>query len=171
MIFGVGFYSFTIGTLSNLLASLDTRSSHLQNKITFMDEFCQETRLPKQIRDRIRRVLEYNSIVNVFSHKDRDDFLMEIPTHLKYQIANAMYTGLKTRLSFFHQKDQVFISTFIPKLQPLKVSAGEHIYFKGEYPNQGTNIPIIPSILLQVNSLLHCQWTSQYGTRSPCCHI
>jgi len=40
MIFGVGFFSFTVSSLSTLLGTLDTRSSHLQNKITFMDEFC-----------------------------------------------------------------------------------------------------------------------------------
>jgi hyperpolarization activated cyclic nucleotide-gated potassium channel 1 len=43
MIFGVGFYSFTVSSLSALLGTLDTKSSHLQNKITFMDEFCAET--------------------------------------------------------------------------------------------------------------------------------
>jgi len=67
MIFGVGFYSFTVGSLSTLLNSLDTRQSHLENKITFMDEFSKETKLPKILKDKIRRALEYNSFVNVFS--------------------------------------------------------------------------------------------------------
>lgn len=66
MIFGVGFYSFTVSSLSTLFGNLDTKSSHLQNKITFMDEFCAETHLPKQLKDKIRKVLEYNSLVNVF---------------------------------------------------------------------------------------------------------
>lgn len=137
MIFGVGFYSFTIGSLSTLLAQLDTRSAHLQNKITFMDEFCEETQLSKQMKDKIRRVLIYNSMVNVFSSKDRDDFLVDIPSQIKYQIAEAMYNGLRSSVSFFRNKDSVFISSFIPKLQPLKVLIAEFVYHKGEYPNQG----------------------------------
>jgi hyperpolarization activated cyclic nucleotide-gated potassium channel 1 len=137
MIFGVGFYSFTVGSLSTLLSSLDTRSSHLQNKITFMDEFCQDTKLPKSLKDKIRRVLEYNSLVNIFSQTERDDFLLDIPLFLKFQIAQAMYAGLKERVPFFKNKDPVFISTFIPKLKPFKLQLGEFVYQKGEYPNLG----------------------------------
>jgi hypothetical protein len=48
-----------------------------------------------------------------------------------------MYNGLKSRVSFFAEKDPVFISTFVPKLQPIKVQMGEFIYQKGEYPHQG----------------------------------
>jgi hypothetical protein len=84
MIFGVGFYSFTVSSLSTLLGTLDTRSSHLQNKITFMDEFCTETHLPKYMKEKIRRVLEYNSLVHVFSSQERDEILLDIPTHLKF---------------------------------------------------------------------------------------
>lgn len=46
-----------------------------------------------------------------------------------------MYNGLKSRVSFFAEKDPVFISTFVPKLQPIKVQMGEFIYQKGEYPH------------------------------------
>ncbi|CAD8104029.1 unnamed protein product [Paramecium primaurelia] len=136
MFFGVGFYSFTVGSLSTLMGTLDTRESHLQSKITFMDEFCEETKLSLQMKHKIRKVLEYNSLINIFSSAEVDDFLSEIPTNLKYQIAQAMYAGLKNRVSFFKNKDSVFISTLIPKLQPLKINAGEFIYNKGEYPNQ-----------------------------------
>lgn len=47
-----------------------------------------------------------------------------------------MFTNLRNRVSFFKNKDSVFISTLIPKLQPLRVASGEFIYNKGEYPNQ-----------------------------------
>ncbi|CAD8125702.1 unnamed protein product [Paramecium sonneborni] len=136
MFFGVGFYSFTVGSLSTLMGTLDTRESHLQSKVTFMDEFCEETRLSLQMKHKIRKVLEYNSMINIFSSAEVDEFLSEIPTNLKYQIAQAMYAGLKNRVSFFKNKDSVFISTLIPKLQPLKINAGEFVYNKGEYPNQ-----------------------------------
>lgn len=63
------------------------REAHLQNKITVTDEFCRETNLSRDLRDRIRRALEYAAMKNVFSRKQRDEFLAEIPLDLKYQVA------------------------------------------------------------------------------------
>lgn len=34
MIFGVGFYSFTIGNLASTISSIDTRAAHLHEKLT-----------------------------------------------------------------------------------------------------------------------------------------
>jgi hyperpolarization activated cyclic nucleotide-gated potassium channel 1 len=67
-ILGVGFYSFTVGSLSSVLGALDTklnyyynflRQAHLENRITVMDEFCDETNLSKETRTKIRRSLSY----------------------------------------------------------------------------------------------------------------
>lgn len=36
------------------------------------------------MKHKIRKVLEYNSMINIFSSAEVDDFLSEIPTNLKY---------------------------------------------------------------------------------------
>lgn len=46
MIFGVGFYSFTIGNLSSVIASMDTKNSLLKQKMTTLSDFSKRIELP-----------------------------------------------------------------------------------------------------------------------------
>ena len=43
MIFGIGFYSFTIGNMTNLIASMDTANEELQMKLGVLKEFKKRT--------------------------------------------------------------------------------------------------------------------------------
>ncbi len=99
-----------------------------------MDEFGKDTKLPKELRLKIKRTLEYNSIKNVFNQYERDEFFRDIPIDLKYEIAEIMHRGVIHKLSFFKNKDNVFIANIVPLLEPLKVGKGEIIYRTGEYP-------------------------------------
>ncbi len=87
MFFGAGFYSYAVGSLSQVLINLDSRRSQLANKIVVMDEFCKETKLAKALKLRIRKALEYTTIKNVFSSTDKNEFLGEIPTDLKFEVS------------------------------------------------------------------------------------
>lgn len=42
MVIGVGFYQYTIGTLTSVLSRIDTRSSQLKDKIEVIEVFCSE---------------------------------------------------------------------------------------------------------------------------------
>ena len=54
MLFGVGFYSFAIGNLSTIMATMDTRSSHLRARISALNEFSIEAKLPEDLRLKIK---------------------------------------------------------------------------------------------------------------------
>lgn len=135
MIFGAGFYSFTLGSLSTLLANLDTRRAHLTHKLMLMDEFCKENKFSKSLKHRVKKALEYISIKTIFSSDDKNQILNEIPTDLRFQIAEMMFNGIFNKIAFFKNKDKCFIANFVPLLNPLKVLQGELIYRKSEYPN------------------------------------
>lgn len=135
MIFGAGFYSFTLGSLSTLLANLDTRKTHLLNKMMLMEEFCKENKFPKVLKSKVKQALEYSSVKNIFSFDEKNQLLGEIPTELRFQIAEFMFSGLSTQIPFFKHKDKCFIANFVPLLNPLKVLQGELIFRKNEYPN------------------------------------
>jgi len=47
---GVGFYSFTIGNLSTILAHIDRRSQALKNKLTAFNNFALKVKLPEFLR-------------------------------------------------------------------------------------------------------------------------
>ena len=49
MIIGVGFYSFTIGNLSSIMAQLDIKASKLQAKMNTLSEFAKKSKLPLKL--------------------------------------------------------------------------------------------------------------------------
>lgn len=46
MVFGVGFFSFTIGNLSSVLASMDTKSAILKQKLNTLNDFSKKIAMP-----------------------------------------------------------------------------------------------------------------------------
>jgi hypothetical protein len=86
MLFGLGFYSYTVGSLSNLLGNSDSRSSQLFRSILIADEFCKDARLSLSMKKKIHTALTYSSYKNLFNGKDRDQFLSDIPVDLKFQV-------------------------------------------------------------------------------------
>jgi hypothetical protein len=60
MIFGVGFYSFTIGNLSSIIASIDEKNAKLSAKINTLNEYALKVKLPDTRKNRISRYIEAN---------------------------------------------------------------------------------------------------------------
>ncbi len=58
MLTGVGFYSFTIGNLSNILSNIDKRASILKDKIEAFNSFSLKINLPDYLRQKVQRFLE-----------------------------------------------------------------------------------------------------------------
>lgn len=54
MIFGIGFYSFTIGNLSQIIASIDVRSEILGQKLNTLSEFSKRTNMPESLVFKIK---------------------------------------------------------------------------------------------------------------------
>ena len=61
MMVGVGFYSYIIGTVSQVLEKMDNRKSTLKAKIDVIEVFCSETNLKPNLKRKILSTLEYNS--------------------------------------------------------------------------------------------------------------
>ncbi len=68
MIFGVGFYSLTIGNLSSILSNIDSRDQKLavnqilhlsqKEKMLSLSEFANKTKLPDELYLKIKKTLE-----------------------------------------------------------------------------------------------------------------
>lgn len=100
-----------------------------------MDQFCKENKFSKALKSKVKKALEYSSIKTIFSSDDKNQLLNEIPTDLRFEIADMLFEGLTNKVPFFKNKDKSFIANFVPLLNPLKVLHGELIYRKNEYPN------------------------------------
>lgn len=64
---GVGFYSYTISNLSTIMATLDIRSSNLKTRLSALTEFANATKLPEDIRSKIKKHIIHNHQENVYA--------------------------------------------------------------------------------------------------------
>jgi hyperpolarization activated cyclic nucleotide-gated potassium channel 1 len=67
MLFGLYFFSFTIGSLSSILSGIDTKENALINKLAVIDEFAKEANLSKNLQNRLRHALRYSIEQSGFS--------------------------------------------------------------------------------------------------------
>lgn len=86
MLFGVGFYSFTIGTLSSVLADMDSRENKLKFKLSILNDFCKEANLGTVLKEKIKKILVFNSGKHSFSWNEKQNMFNELPVTLKNEV-------------------------------------------------------------------------------------
>ena len=129
MCFGVAFYSFTIGNFTNLVNQIDTREKALRQKIFYIDSFAADAALPREMRQRLRKVLKYNnSQIRFNSVQYQSEIFEELPLKLRCEVAMAMHHGALKTITFFQNKDPTFIVDIIPLLKPLQALNDEKLF-------------------------------------------
>jgi CRP-like cAMP-binding protein len=136
MVFGMIFFSFTIGSLTSMLSGIDTKETVLSNKLSVVDEFAKESHLSKAIQKRLRIALRYSTDKQGFSWADKIGIFNELPRKLRYEVALVMHKGAVKNFPFFADKDPVFISSTVPFLQSIMIPEGEFIFKEGEYADE-----------------------------------
>ena len=116
MIFGVCFFSFTIGSLASIFNRLDSKEALLNKKMLIIEEFGRDASLHKDLRTKLRRALQYSTEQTGYSWSDKQAIFNELPKTLKYEVAMAMHRGAARKLPFFKGRDSVFVSTVVPFL-------------------------------------------------------
>ena len=136
MITGVGFYSYTVGSLSSFLTSVDTRDSVLSMKLAAVTEFAKETGISSDIRNRLRDAVKYNSyrMGNVWS--DRHSLFTELPKSLKQEVVWSVYEGAVKEFAVFSLFDSSFVSALVPLMVTMRCIEGDYLYHVGDYPDE-----------------------------------
>lgn len=108
----------------------------LTKKLSAIDEFSKEAKLPKSFKLKLREALKYSTEKNGFSWADKKTIFNELPKQLRYEIALAMHQGAATNIPFFIERDPVFVSAIVPFLHHLFVTADDFVYRAGEYSDE-----------------------------------
>lgn len=136
MLFGVCFFSFTIGSLATMLNSIDTKETVLTNKLAAIDEFASEAKLDKSLRYRLRHALRYSIEQTGFSSSDKRSIFNELPRQLKFEVAMAMHRGAAKSIPFFSERDQVFVASIVPFLNSQFVQESHTVFREKEYADE-----------------------------------
>ena len=133
MVFGVGFYSYTVGSLSSFLLSIDTRETILAAKMAAAQEFSKQVGLNSLLKEKVRGAVRFHSWKSARHWNDRHDIFCELPVSLQYEVAVKMYAGLVKDLPFFSERNKHFAIFFMPLLKPMKLGEDEKLYLENDY--------------------------------------
>jgi hyperpolarization activated cyclic nucleotide-gated potassium channel 1 len=136
MITGVGFYSFTIGSLSSFLTAIDTRDSIMNAKLAATHELAKETGISPEVKRKITAVVTYNTQKLGTIWSDKHSLFNELPIDLRYEIARTMYNGIACEMPFLKHRDSAFVVYVMPRLRPLLLNDGSTVYREGEYASE-----------------------------------
>jgi Ion transport protein/Cyclic nucleotide-binding domain len=130
---GVFFYSYTIGTITSVMAEMDKKKSKLDSKIMVLQEISKKYNLNPKFYKKLKSALEYSQdMVN----KERTDMMAILPKKLSIKLSLLMNQSLIETNKFFENKQIKFITTVIECLKPLKIKPKEVIYRKGEFTEE-----------------------------------
>ena len=80
---------------------MDIKANILQKKMAIMNEFCNEMKIGKVLKDKIKKQLEYNSNKNSFSWANKKGIFEEIPINLRYEMIMNMHNKVIQTINFF----------------------------------------------------------------------
>mmetsp|Transcript_24313 Transcript_24313/g.23924 ORF Transcript_24313/g.23924 Transcript_24313/m.23924 type:complete len:481 (+) Transcript_24313:722-2164(+) len=135
MIFGVGFYSFTIGNLSKIIASIDIQAAILSQKITILNKFAISSNLPPNLIYRIKRHLEYNN-KHQNNLEEQEKLLNDLPASLRSEVVSHTHGEIIKKVFFFKDKDPDFLWAILPSLRPIKLMPFDTLYAQGDHADE-----------------------------------
>lgn len=136
MMVGVGFYSFTIGTLSSVLSSIDAKSSMLNTKLLYIKLFAKDTKLPDSLVKKINKYIKGLSDNVIIDEKQRKALLIQLPKSIRLEVAMSMQGRAACKVDFLKEQDVAFLANVVPLLQQQKFADNEFVYQIGDLPEE-----------------------------------
>ena len=133
MLFGIIVYSFIVGSITSVLATIDSKNNIMREKISQIEQFGYDFNFN---RDFVKKMInnakgnmnlcmmDEDSIIETLEFFD-DDFQREI--------CMRMNNNAIRNIEFFKERDASFINKIVPRLQYVKKRSDRIIYFKEEY--------------------------------------
>ena len=129
MVVGVITYSFSVGSLSSILSSLDSRQATLNEKLEILNSIKNDFNVPMDMYMRLRKALKYDHSKNKI---DRFQFLKELPNSLQLQLSYLMHHDIIRHFPFFRNKSKQLVAKIGPLLRPQRAFKDEIIYREGD---------------------------------------
>ena len=125
---GVFFYSYTISSITSMIASNTYQNSKIQQQVDVLEGIANEFKLSKGFHQKLKGSLTYNL------KEKRSDFsavLNSLPPKVASLLKYQMNSKLLKHNEFFKDKPFHFVQRILEYLMPYKVEANEYIYKEG----------------------------------------
>lgn len=107
MLFGVSVYTFTIGIVSSIIASIDQKAFILSQKLQTLQTYSLKIGLPPEVALRIQRYLE-NESKDLNSLDEQELLIQQLPPSLRNEVVEFASNRILNELPFFKDKPVEF---------------------------------------------------------------
>ena len=129
MLIGVFVYSYMIGSLTNLLGSLDIRKAKLNQKLELLMQLTKEYGISKPFYSKLTNAIEYE---HNNTNEELDDLITTLPTNLRNPLLVVIYQKKIENNFFFEGRSHHFVAWVAPLLKPTRYIEEEFVYKEGE---------------------------------------
>lgn len=136
MMFGVGFYSVIVGTLSSMLTSLDTKDMMINEKLQAVELYGKDTGLPLALLKAITIEIRQSAEVATLDEYQRFTLFSQVSKPLQLALAQEMFDCAASKVAFFQEIDSACLIHILPLMTRREVEAGVRLYTKGEYADE-----------------------------------
>uniref|UniRef100_A0A7S3CPI6 Cyclic nucleotide-binding domain-containing protein n=1 Tax=Strombidium rassoulzadegani TaxID=1082188 RepID=A0A7S3CPI6_9SPIT len=131
MIVGVNIYSFTIGNVSSIIASMDSKAALLNSKLNTLTEYALKYNLPATTQAKIKNYFE-NQARTIGNDGDWESLFQELPPSLRTDVVQSTHGQIIKGIRFFRDKPQDFLINIIPKLKSLNLFDNDILFSQGD---------------------------------------
>ncbi|CAD8104476.1 unnamed protein product [Paramecium sonneborni] len=153
MIFGTGFFSYTLGKLSSILENVDKKWVDFERRMHLFNDFSVRVKLPYALKCKVHKYYRNNYLKNVYTSLDPKKFIQELPSQLRNELLMICYKYLIDSVCLL-KIDNNFTATILPHLNFLEAHPEEIIYRQDDPP---TDIYFIEKG--KVNFITHDKFT------------
>lgn len=131
MFIGVNFYSFSIGNVSSIIASMDSKATLLNSKLNTLTEYALKYNLPINTQTKIKNFFE-NQARTIGNDGDWETLFSELPPSLRTDVVKQTHGQIIKGIRFFRDKPQDFLIGIIPKLKSLNLFDNDILFSQGD---------------------------------------
>lgn len=132
MLFGVGFYSFVMGSVSSMMTGLDADAAYLEQRLQTIDLFSKDTGIPKRtirlVSSSIRSITEGISL----TEPQRIDFIKSLPRSLRTEVTRTMYNHAAKSIEVLKDVNSTCIARFFMRAERRICAAKTVVYMEGD---------------------------------------
>lgn len=131
MCIGVNFYSFTIGNVSSIIATMDAKASVLNAKLQTLNDYAQKYNLPANTHQKIKKFFE-NQAKTSANDGEWEELFLELPPSLRSDVVQTTHGNIINSIKFFKDKPQDLLINLIPKLKMMTMYDNDILFSQGD---------------------------------------
>ena len=98
MLIGVISFSFATGAISSIISNQDSAAAKLKEKMSTLESIQNEYNIEETLFNKIVKAVKYDHHQN---SKDVHEFMEELPTKLRIELAMAIHKKMYSGIKFF----------------------------------------------------------------------